>query len=372
MVAANRFPFIVHFVDTKDIPCSRMSGSSSQTNSSVYGAKSLMRTVRTVLPVFLFSAWLFSQTMPSHGIDVTDLDRKTDPCADFAQFSNGSWNARNPIPASMTRWSKRWQAGETAKDRLKLILESIDPATAAKGSTEQIIGDYYGACMDEARVNARGMDPIKPWFAKIDAARDIAVMQEVMTEMHDILVQAPFALGSQQDPHKPSWLLADLGASGLGLPDRDYYLKTESRFKEAREKYAEHVTAMFKLPGWDPKSASAASQTLMALETKLAEASLDNVALRDPSATDHNTTFAQLQAMAPHVDWAAYFKYKQIPTDVDMNVDQPKFMQEVDRQMQQTPLADWKVYFKWQLLDSVAPSLSAPFVAEHFAVHRKH
>ena len=95
---------------------------------------------------------------------------------------------------------------------------------------------------------------------------------------------------------------------------------------------------MFKLAGWDQKSAAAAAQTIMAMETKLAEASLDNVALRDPAATDHNTTFAQLQAMAPHVDWTAYFKHKQIPTDVDMNVDQPKFMQEVDRQLQQTPL----------------------------------
>ena len=119
--------------------------------------------------------------------------------------------------------------------------------------------------------------------------------------MHDILVQVPFALGSQQDPHKPSWVLADLGASGLGLPDRDYYLKPEPRFKEAREKYVEHVTAMFKLAGWDQKSAAAAAQTIMGMETKLAEASLDNVALRDPAATDHNTTFAQLQALAPHV-----------------------------------------------------------------------
>ncbi len=115
--------------------------------------------------------------------------------------------------------------------------------------------------MDESRVNARGMDPVKPWFAKIDAARDIAALQQVMAEMHDILVQVPFAFGSQQDPHKPSWVLADLGASGLGLPDRDYYLKPEPRFKEAREKYVEHVTAMFKLAGWDQKSAAAAAQT---------------------------------------------------------------------------------------------------------------
>jgi endothelin-converting enzyme/putative endopeptidase len=273
----------------------------------------------------------------------------------------------------MARWSRRWQAGESAKDRLREILEAAAAdKNAATGSTEQIIGDYYGACMDESRVNARGMEPVKPWFAKIDRARDIASLQEVMAELHDILVQVPFGMGSQPDAHKPAWVLADIGASGLSLPDRDYYLKPEARFKEARDKYVAHVAAMLKLAGWDQKSAAAGAQTIMTMETKLAEASLDNVALRDPSATDHNTTFAQLQAMAPHVDWASYFKHKQLPNDVDMNVDQPKFMQEVDRQMQQVSLADWKVYLKWQLLNSVASSLSAPFVEEDFAFNGKY
>ena len=312
-------------------------------------------------------------TQSSHSIDINDLDRNANPCDDFFQFANGTWRANNPIPASMARWSRRWQAGESAKDRLHEILEAASAdKSAPKGSTEQIIGDYYAACMDETRVNARGVEPVKPWFAKVDAAGDMSSLQGVMAELHDIIVNAPFAMGSQQDPHKPSWVLADFGASGLSLPDRDYYLKPEPRFQEAREKYVVHVTAMLKLAGWDQKSAAAGAQTIMTMETKLAEASLDNVTLRDPSATDHNTTFAQLQAMAPHVEWASYFKHKQLPTDVDMNVDQPKFMQEVDRQMQQVSLADWKLYLKWQLLNSVASSLSAPFVEEDFAFNGKY
>jgi endothelin-converting enzyme/putative endopeptidase len=326
-----------------------------------------------VVWLLTYGSVLFSQTSSLHGIDLGDLDRKAEPCTDFYEFANGTWRANNPIPASMTRWSKRWAAGESSKDKLREILATASAdKNAPQGSTEQIIGDYYGACMDETRVNAGGMDPIKPWFAKIDAARDSAALQQVMAEMHAILVQVPFALGGQQDPHKPSWVLADLGAGGLGLPDRDYYLKPEPRFKQAREKYGEHVTAMFKLAGWDQKSAAAAAQAIMSMETKLAEASLDKVALRDPSATDHNTTFVQLQAMAPHIDWTSYFKHTQIPTDVDMNVDQPKFMQEVDRQIEQTPLADWKVYLKWQLLNSTASSLSAPFVEEDFAFNGKY
>ncbi len=288
-----------------------------------------MRAVRGLLLLvclFVSSLLVFAQNSSPHGIEVGDLDRTAQPCHDFYQFANGTWRANNPIPASQARWSRRWQSGEKAKDQLHDILEAAAADTnAPKGSTEQIIGDYYAACMDEPRVNTRGMDPVKPWFAKIDGARDIAALQGVMAEMQGILVDAPFVVGSQPDPHKPSWVLADIGASGLSLPDRDYYLKPDARFKDAREKYVAHVTAMLKLAGWDQKSAAAGAQTVMTMETKLAEASLDNVTLRDPAATDHNTTFAQLQAMAPHMDWASYFRHEQLASDVDMNIDQPKF-----------------------------------------------
>ena len=335
--------------------------------------RALQVSFSAFLVLVLSSPVALSQSPSLHGIDVTDLDRKADPCNDFYEFANGTWRANHPIPASMTRWSKRWAAGESAKDRLKEILEAAAAdKSASKDSTDQIIGDYYGACMDESRVNARGMDPLKPWFARIDAAKDIAELQRVMADMHDIGVNDPFAFGGQQDPHKPSWVLADIGANGLGLPDRDYYLKPEARFKEAREKYIAHIAAMFKLAGWDEKKSAAAAQTIMGMETKLADATLDNVTLRDPAATDHNTTFAQLQAMAPHFDWAEYFKHKQVPQDVDMNVDQPKFMQELDRQVQEAPLTDWRVYLKWHLLTSTAQSLSTPFVEEDFTFNGKY
>jgi len=337
-----------------------------------------MRIARTAFTSFLFSSLLFpllafSQATPEHGIDLADLNRKVQPCDDFYEYANGNWRANNPIPPSMRRWSKRWQAQESSKDKLHEILEAASAERSfPKGSAEQILGDFYGACMDEPRVNARGIEPLKPWFAKIDAAADMSALQRVIFELHDILITVPFALGGQQDPHRPSWVLADVGASGLGLPDRDYYLKPEKRFEEARTKYVDHVTAIFKLAGWDLKSASAGAQTIMAMETKLAQASLDNVALRDPAATDHNTTFAQLQAMAPHIAWEEYLQHKQLPRDVDMNVDEPKFLQEVDRQVQQTPLADWKTYLKWHLLNSMAGSLSVPFVEEDFAFNGKY
>lgn len=321
----------------------------------------------------LISPILHAQTASLHGIDTGDLDRKVDPCTDFFEYANGTWRANHPIPSTMVRWSKRWESGETTKDKLKEVLESAQQdKTATKGSTDQIIGDYYGACMDESRVNARGLEPLKKWFAEIDAVKDTGGLQPVMAHMHDLLVTVPFNLSGSTDPHKPTWVLADIGASGYALPDRDYYLKPDARFKDAREKYVAHVEKMFTLIGWDQKTAAAGAKTVMDMETKFAEASLDNVTLRDPSATDHNSTFAQLQTMAPHFDWASYFKHKDLAQDVDMNVDQPKYMQEFDRQLQQTSLADWKVYLKWQLLTSTAESLSAPIVEEDYGFFGKY
>ena len=364
------FPFSFLSVDTTE--CFRMSDSPREPNPNYPWGKPLMRFSMSLIAILAFSSLLFGQTPSLQGVDVAELDRKTEPCTDFAQFSNGTWHSQNPIPASMNRWSRRWQAGENAKDRLKEILEAIDPAQAAKGSTEQIIGDYYRACMNESRVNSRGIEPLKPWFAKIDSAKDMAALQRVMIELHDIQVIGPFAVSGQQDVHKPTQVLADISAAGYSMPDRDYYLKPDARFKEARAKYIDHVARMFALAGWDAKSAAAAAQTVLTMETKFAEVSFDKVVLRDPTAIDHNSTFAQLQAMAPHFDWATYLSHKQLPQDVDMNVDQPKFMQEFDRQLQQTPLADWKVYLIWNLLNSTAEALSGPIEAEDFEFFGKY
>jgi putative endopeptidase len=325
-----------------------------------------MRVLAFLLLVLLSPSLALSQAA-SHGIEVKDLDRTIDPCSDFYGFANGAWRAGNPIPPSMTRWSRRWQAGETSKEKLRDLLEAAEKSPgAAKGSAEQLIGDYYAACMDEPRVNARGADPLKPWFARIESVTDVAGLQRVIAELHDIGLFVPFNLTGQQDPHNPALVLADIGANGFAMPERDYYLKPDARFEEAREKYRAHVVAMFTLAGRSAKSATEAARVVMGMETKLAEAFLDNVTLRDPAATDHNTTFARLQAMVPHFDWTEYFKHKRLPPDVDMNVDQPKYMQELDRQFQETSLPDWKTYLQWHVLNGMAGALSAPFVEENF------
>ncbi len=330
-----------------------------------------MRTLKLVLLLSLscFPVGLFAQDQGQHGIQLGDLDRKADPCTDFAQFANGTWHAQNPIPAYMDRWSRRWQAGEEAKDQLKVILEDVSRRTDwPKSSTEQLIGDYYGSCMDEARINKLGLTPAEPMLKDIQAMKTTADLQHMILRMHELSLWVPFGVVASPDNHNPGQTIAEVFASGLGLPDRDYYLKTEPRFQEAREKYLVHVANMFKLAGYDDAKAKAAANTVFELEKKLAENTLDNVALRDPVNTDHKTTYVDLKKLAPAVDWDGYFTVARI-SHADLNVDQPKFMQEVDRQFHATPLSDWKTYLTWQLLHGAADTLSDPFVKENFSFY---
>ena len=323
-----------------------------------------MRFAKLLL-VLACSTSLLAQQQVS--VQMSDIDRNADPCVDFFQYANGAWRAANPIPASMTRWSRRWAAGEAAKDRLKTILEDVSQRSNwPRGSVEQLIGDYYIACMDEAHANQLGLAPAKPMLAQIDGIRNAPDLERVIRDLQDVAVFAPFAIGSRPDNHDPSQTIADVAAGGLGLPDRDYYLKPEERFVEIRQKYHDHVAKMFVLAGYSPENAKTAAETVFQFEKKLAEASLDNVALRDPAATDHKSTFADLKKLAPAFDWEAFFNQGHI-SRADLNISEPKFLQQVDVQLKQTPLADWKTYLKWQFLHSYAEALSTPFVNENFA-----
>ncbi len=312
------------------------------------------------------AAAAMGQTSGGRGVEIKDVDRNADPCTDFYEFANGAWRASNPIPPEMQRWSRRWQAGETSKDKLKGILEEVSAQKGAPvGSVKQQIGDFYSACMDEKAVNAAGITPVRPLLNEIEAMKDGKDVQRMIGHFHDAGIAVPFGIASSQDNHEPTQVIADVFASGLGLPDRDYYTKPDERFKETRAKYLVHVEKMFELAGFTPAKAKEMAATVMAMETKLAEASLDNVALRDPAATDHKMKFEDLKKLTPEFNWEGYFASAKIST-ADLNVDQPKFMQEVSRQLKETPLADWKTYLTWHLLNGSASALSTAFVEEDF------
>jgi putative endopeptidase len=331
----------------------------------------MKRTTLAIL-VFMAAANVASAQQPAlKGIETADMDRAAKACDDFYSYSNGAWRAQNPIPASMDRWSRRWQAGENNKDQLRKILDELSSEPAQpKGSPAQLTGDFYAACTNVKAVDAAGVTPLKPYLDAIDAIHDAASLQKELVELHTIGVMVPFAFGSTQNPHEPTRIIADVSASGLGLPDRDYYLKPEQRFAAARAGYLVYVAKIFVLSGASEADAKAAAQTVMTFETALAKASLDNVALRDPHAVDHVGNLDALEKTTPHFDWKAYLAITGVAHS-ELNVDQPLFMAEVERQLVSTPLSSWKTYLRWHVLNSAAIALSQPFVDAHFGFYDK-
>jgi putative endopeptidase len=331
-------------------------------------------TTALVAAAILIVTPLRAQEKPLHGIDLSDLNRKANPCNDFYDFANGTWRAKNPIPASMVIWSKRWAAGEATKDVLHGILEdaaSKAPNEAPK-STDRLIGDYYAACMDQKAIDALGVKAIAREMAWIRSMASTEDLQPVIQKLNEEAIFVPFTFGSSQDPHNPRSVIADAGAGGLGLPERDYYFKDDAKSKETREKYLQHIAAMFVLAGTDKPASAANAKIVMRMETAFAGASLNNVALRDPHATDHKMTLDDIQKLTPSFDWKTYFDSLSLSPDVPINVDQPKFLEEFQKQLKETSIDDWKTYLTWQVLLSAAPSLSTPFVQESFAFHQKY
>ena len=322
--------------------------------------------MRIVIAALLVAA---TATAQQHGVFTADIDKSADACTNFFDYANGAWRKANPIPASMTRWSRRWQAGELAKDQLHALLEDESKRTDwPKGSIDQQISDFYRACMDEQTIDALGYTPIKPYLKQINAIKTRDDLQSVITMLGELRVPAPFGVTSAQDNHNPSQVIARVYASGLGLPDRDYYFKPEERFAKARAEYLKHVAKMFELTGHSAAASKQAARTVFDMEKRFAAMSLDNVALRDPAATDHKYMVATLQKIAPHFDWNRYLDHLGIPKD-DLNVDQPLFMQAVDQELRSTPLSAWKTYLAWSVINNAAESLSTPIAKEDFAFY---
>ncbi|HEV7701040.1 MAG TPA: M13 family metallopeptidase [Pyrinomonadaceae bacterium] len=325
-----------------------------------------MAIFRILLALLLLTSTVFLQT---RGVDLSDMDTGVKACDNFYDYANGTWRKNNPIPSSMPRWSRRWQAGEKAKDRLREILEEVSAKGPYKpASIDQIVSDFYKTCTDVDLANKNGVAPIKPMLAEIDSAKGKADIERIIAEQALIGMPSPFGFFGGQDNHDPANVIAQVTAGGLGLPDRDYYTKSEPRFAEAREKYKAHVTKMFTLAGSYDESAAAASAKIFSFETDLANASLDNVALRDPAATDHKMTFAELQKLTPAFDWATFYKRVGVKPTA-LNVSEPEFLKQFNKMLTSTSIADWQAYLKWRVINTASDTLSMPLVEANYAFY---
>jgi len=299
--------------------------------------------------------------------DTAGMDTKTPACADFYQYANGGWLAANPIPAAYPAWGVANVLDEKNREALHQILEEAAKNTAArKGSNEQKVGDYYAACMDEAKIETDGLKTIQAELELIAKIKDQTALQKAIAHLHEIGINAAFSSGSNQDFKNSAEVTAGIFQGGLGLPNRDYYFKSDDDSKSKRDEYLKHVAKMFELMGDDPAKAAAQAQAVMKLETKLAEGSKTPVELREPEKNYHRMRMAQLSEVAPAINWVAYFQGTGLMQKPDVNVGQPEFFKALNTQMTATSIADWQTYLRWNLINGTASALSKKFVDEDF------
>jgi putative endopeptidase len=302
-----------------------------------------------------------------HGFDLANLDRSCAPCTDFNKFANGGWMAKNPIPAAYPSWGIGNEVMERNREILHQILEDAAKDTAAApGSNQQKIGDYYGSCMDTTRIESEGLKPLQPEFDRIEKISDLPSLENEIAHLQSIGVHAGFIVDSTQDFKDSTQVTGEVDQGGLGMPDRDYYTREDEKSKQQRDEYEKHVAKMFELMGDGPTKAAAEAQTVMELETKLAQASQTNVERRDPQAVYHRMPQAELKTLSPNFPWEDYFSAVGLAGKGDVNVTAPAFFKEVSTLAASEPMANWKTYLRWHLINSAASSLSSPFVDEDF------
>ena len=266
-------------------------------------------------------------------LDIGSLDRKIDPCVDFYEFSCGGWKLKNPIPADQPGWDVY---SKLANDNQQFLWGILQEDAAAKDRTavQQKVGDYFASCMDEGRIDALGAKPVAPYLAKLDGLKTRAEVVAALTELHH---REPgtyfFGSGTGQDAIDSSLMIAEVGAGGLGLPDRDYYLKTDAKSVTLREQYVAYMQKLLGLSGESADAAKTDSAAVMRIETALAKASLTRVERRDPHKTYHFMTVAELAQLTPAVDWDKYLRDQGAAGTAKLNVSQPEFMKAVQAEL---------------------------------------
>jgi putative endopeptidase len=313
------------------------------------------------------------QPMPyTPSLDVASMDKSVDPCVDFYQYSCGGWQKNNPIPPDQTSWDVYGKLYEDNLNFLRSILEQAS-TEAQRDAITQKIGDFYGACMDETSVEKRGLAAIRPDLDAISQLKSANEITPVIARLQFAYGRTIlFEQGSTQDPDDSEQQIAEVDQGGLGLPDRDYYLKDDAKSKEIRERYVLHIQKVFELMGNSSEAAKKNAETVMRMETALAKAQLTRVDRRDPYKLKHKMKVAELSQVAPSFDWPGYYKDLQYPSFEILNVATPDYFKEVNAALTSEPIANWKTYLRFHVVDSFSPYLSAKFVDENFEFYRKY
>ncbi len=300
-------------------------------------------------------------------LDPSNIDTSVKPSQNFYLYANGDWLKKNPIPPEFSRWGSFTELYDRNLTIMRQIAEDAAAnKSARKGSDPQLVGDLFFSGMDSATAESEGVKPLERYLKEIDGITDVKSLEDVIAKLQRLGVNALFYFTSQQDLKNSEMMIAGIHQSGLSLPDRDYYTKTDKQSKDILQEYDSYMKRMFTMLGDDESAAASEAKTVMNMEDRLAEASMTRVERRDPKATYNMMTLAQVNALTPDFSWNTYIKYFRLSDVRKVNVGQPKFIKEVGVMLKEIPLSDWKAYLRWHLVNAMAPYLSQKFVDENF------
>ena len=304
------------------------------------------------------------------GFNSANLDRSCKPCDDFYEFAMGGWMKSNPIPPEFPSWGSFTILADRNQASMRAILEDSMKANPPAGSNQQKIGDFYASCMDTTAIDASGIKPIAADLTAIDKVKESSELQPLLAHLQQSGSGYLFNFDSTQDLDDSTQVIAEVEQSGLGLPDRDYYTRTDDKSKQLRAEYVAHMAKMFTLAGDSQEKAEAEAQATMNFENTLANASMSRVQMRDPHAVWHKMTLPQLEAIAPAFPWEGYFRERNAPQFSAINVAQPDFFKETNRLLKEASLDQWKSYLRWHMIHASADQLPDAFVQENFSFYR--
>lgn len=298
------------------------------------------------------------------------MDQKVRPQDDFYRYASGSWLDKNPIPPAESRWGTFLILRYDTEKKLRGILtELLKKKSAKKGSPEQLIRDFYRSGMDLKRRRALGLNPLQLYLDMIENMQSKTDLEKTLARLQRIGVSVPFGAGIDQDSKESTKYILHLYQDGLGMPERDYYLKNDKESLRVRTKYVPHIRAMLRLGGMSANQAKKAADTIMKIETALATASMSKEDRRDADKVYHKKALKDLRTLAPGLDWPRFFTGIQAGAPKAVIAMQPQFIQAAVAMLDSVPLSDWKVYLTWHLINDYAGYLSPAFVKQNFAFY---
>ncbi|PWS31384.1 M13 family metallopeptidase [Pedobacter paludis] len=310
--------------------------------------------------------------VPKKFIDPANMDLSVKPGDDFYQYASGNWVKNNPVPAKETRWGSFNELRDFNINAVKtLVEEAAADKSAPAGSVKRRVGDFYRAAMDSVTIEKLGYTPIKADLEKIKQIKDIpGVLDQVAYMRINGIGGGMFGIGVGQDRKNVNKYMVNISQGGTTLPDRDYYLKDDTRSVKIREAYNTYMTTLFTLTGSTPDVAKQKAETVFKIEKAFAEAQMSRLEMRDPYATYNKLTVAELNKKTPDINWSTYLPKFKINGQDTVLVSSPKFMASLDGMLKSVSVADWKTYLEWNLIKSASSNLSSPFVKASFAFNQ--